>query len=274
MITRVDILSENAFFIPILGVTPKDSLLIQKIIGLNAADINLFIGEFARDGGYYQGRRVQPRNVVITLELNPDPAKNETVSGLRDMLYKAFLDPHPTSDNLKILFYDDEGRSRTINGYVEKFETDIFSVETLCQISIVCPDPYLRDNESTILSSDTGWITVPFTYSGTSETGFEIEIEITGNTPTLTLSNNGRTMVFTHAFLVGDKIRINTNRGARSLTMTRGGVTTSILGKLSYNSTWLDLHSQANLLKVYGATEETIVAAVKELEYTTAYWGI
>lgn len=274
MLTRIDILSENSFYIPILGVTPKDSLLLYKVTGLNAADVNLFIGQYSRDGGYYQGRRVDKRNVVVTLELNPNFALGESVSGLRDMLYKAFLDPQTTADNLKILLRDDEGRVRYLTGYAEKFETDIFSADTMCQISLICPDPFIRDNEATVLTSSSGWVTVPFTYGGTAETGFEVEIHLTANTPTLTLSNNGRTMVLTNSFLTGDIVRINTNRGSRSIKLTRGGVTTSLLGKLSNTSPWLELHSQSNVLKVYGALPTNIIASVKKLEYTAAYWGV
>lgn len=274
MLTKIDIVSENAFFIPILGVTPKDSLLLFKVTGLNAADINLFIGEYARDGGTYQGRRVQPRNVVMTIELNPNHGLGETVDGLREMLYKAFLDPQANDDYLKILLHDDRGRERYLVGYVEKFEVDIFSSDTMCQISMICPDPFIRDNEATVLTSSSGWVTVPFTYAGTAETGFETEIHLTATTPTLTLSNNNKTMVLTNSFLSGDIVTVNTNRGSRSITLNRGGVITSLLGKLSSTSPWLELHAQTNTMKVYGALPDNVIASVKRLEYTTAYWGV
>lgn len=275
MLTRIDVDSENAFFIPILGVTPKDSLLIRKITGLSPPDIDLFIGDYARDGGIYQGRRVGQRNVVLNIDLNPNPALGETVSGLREMLYKAFVDPFADADYVKLTFHDDVGRVRYLVGYTEKFETEIFDIETMVQVSIICPDPYIRDDIQTSLINPSGWTTVPFTYSGTAETGFEAEIYITAATSTLTLENNGKTMVIARTFAVGDVVRINTNRGSRSMTVTpSGGSPASIIAGLSPLSPWLELHSQSNTMSVYGTIPSNSIAAVRSLKYTQSYWGV
>jgi hypothetical protein len=275
LLTRIDVDSENAFYVPILGASPKDSLLLRTVDGLSPPDVDLFIGDYARDGGFYQGRRVAKRNVVFTFDLNPNPALGETVAGLRELLYKAFVDPLVDADYIKINLLDDEGRTRYLVGYTEKFETDIFSVDTVCQISIVCPDPYLREDTKTVLTDPTGWVSVPFAYTGTAETGFEVEIVITAPTSTLTLENNGRTMIIDRNFFAGDVVSINTNRGSRSLTVTHpGSPAEPLIASLSPLSPWLELHSQSNVMKVYGSTESDIVAAVRTLAYTQAYWGI
>lgn len=278
MLTQIDIESENAFFIPILGVTPKDSLLIKKITGLNPPDINLFIGDYSRDGGTYQGRRVGKRNPVITMELNPNPALGETVSGLREMLYKAFLDPSAEADFLKVVLHEDDGRERYFVGHVEKFESELFDVETLAQISIICPDPFIRDNTETILTHPTGWTTVPFSYGGTAEVGFKAKIYLNSTTSVLTLENNGKTMVITREFSTGELVTVSTVRGSRSLTVTPPGGTeedaVSIIANLSSLSPWIELHSQSNTMKVYGATTEFLPGAIRELKYTQTYWGI
>lgn len=275
MLTRVDVDSENAFYVPILGVTPKDSLLIRKITGLNPPDTQLFIGDYARDGGIYQGRRVGNRNVVITFDLNPNPALGETISGLREMLYKAFLDPLVDADYIKLTLHEDDGRVRYVVGYTEKFDGDIFDVETMVQISIICPDPYIRDDTETVLSDSSGWTSVPFAYAGTAETGFEASIYLNAATPTLTLENNGKKMIMNRAFSIGDVVNLNTIRGSRSLTVTpSGGSPVSIIGSLTDDSPWLELHSQANTMKVYGDTTFSLPGALRELRYTQAYWGV
>jgi len=279
LLTQIDVvysneLGEQALALPILGVTPKDSLLVRKVTGLNPPDIDLFIGEYSRDGGIYQGRRVKNRNVVLTMDLNPNPAFGETISGLREILYKTFVDPLVDADYIELILHDDENAERYLVGYTEKFETEIFDVETLAQISMICPDPYIRDSQETVLSHATGWLTVPFVYTGTAETGFEVRIHLTANTPTLTFSNNDQTMILTHPFVAGDIVRINTNRGEREVTLDRGGVVSSLLAKLSNVSRWLELHSQANQMKVYGATVASTPAVVRELKYVAKYWGI
>lgn len=275
MLTQIDVDSENSFYVPILGVTPKDSLLIRKISGLNPPDPSLFIGDYARDGGIYQGRRVGSRNVVIVFDLNPNPALGETISGLRRLLYKAFMDPLVDADYVKLNLHDEDGSVMYLVGYTEKFETEIFDVDNMCQISLVCPDPYLRDESETVLTDASGWTSVPFTYTGTAETGFIAQIYVTSATPTLTLENNGKKMIMNRSFAIGDVVNINTIRGSRSLTVTpSGGLESSIIASLSSDSPWLELHSQSNTMKVYGATSTDIVGAVRELRYTQAYWGI
>lgn len=276
MLTQVGIEFENdELIIPILGVTPKDSLLIRKITGLSPPDIDLFIGDYSRDGGIYQGRRVGNRNPVITLDLNPNPALGETISGLRELLYKAFVDPLVEADYIKLNLYDDLDRVRYLVGYTEKFETEIFDVETMAQISVICPDPYLRDNFETVLTHPTGWTTVPFVYGGTAETGFEVDIYITSSTSALTLENNGRTMVMTRDLFAGDIVHVNTVRGERFITLSPGGVgEVSLIASLSPLSPWLELHSQTNTMKVYGDTPASNIAAIRELKYTQSYWGI
>lgn len=296
MLTRVGIeIEDQELFIPIMGVSTKDSLLIRQITGLNPPDIDLFIGEYSRDGGLYQGRRVGNRNVVMTLDLNPNPALGETIAGLREMLYKAFVDPLVDADYVKLNLYDDnnlqygysEPRTRYVVGYTEKFETEIFDVETMAQISLICPDPYLRDEFQTVLTHPSGWTTVPFKYTGTAETGFEATITITAPTDVLTLTNNSVTdndwdsnfhrgrMILTREFEIGDEVMIRTIRGERRITVTpAGGTEVSAVANLSPLSPWLELHSQANTMRVYGETPADYVASIRDLRYTQSYWGI
>jgi Phage tail protein len=324
-------MSDTAFELPILGVTPKNSLLIQKVTGLNPPDRSLFIGDYSQDGGIYQGRRVGSRNVVFTINLNPNPALGESVSSLRESLYKAFIDPQVDGDYLKLLLRDDADREIYLVGYCEKFESDIFDSTSMCQISMICPDPYLRDNEDTILTQPTGWVQVPFTYQGTAETGFVVRIYVTTPTNYITLHNNGKTMKLDNStgYEADDIIIINTIRGQRSITLTKPGelngtpneftppnayiigsyvfygpgvwecvstvpgsgttwdmapgnnneywdlVSTPIISNLNASSQWIDLHSASNTMRVYeGDDPNSIVAGIKYLKYTSAYWGI
>lgn len=278
MLTQIDVVQGDGsddlvLTLPILGATPKSSLLVRKVTGINPADVTLFIGDYARDGGIYQGRRVGNRNPVLLLDLNPDPALGETISGLRELLYKAFLDPLVDADYVKLNFINDLGVVRYLVGYTEKFETELFDEDTSAQISIVCPDPFFRNNTETVLTNPSGWTTVPFTYAGSAETGFYTKIVLTSATSTLTLDNNGKKMVLNRSFSSGDIVEISTVRGSRFISLT-SGVTSSILAALTPASPWLEMHSQANVLKVYGATSGDTVAGIRELRYFAAYWGL
>jgi hypothetical protein len=162
-------------------------------------------------------------------------------------------------------------------GYAEKFESEIFDPEMMAQISLICPDPYLRDsNEITLDNASGGWTTVPFTYAGSAETGFTARILVNAATSAITLDNNGRTMVLNRSFNPGDVIDLNTTRGARSITLLPGGTGTavSLLPYLSPTSKWLELHSQSNTMKIYGATTGSVPAGITQFRYRQAYWGI
>lgn len=292
--------SRKALELPIIGANTKNSLLVRTVNGLGPPDVNLFIGEYSRDGGSYQGRRVGERNVVMTIDLNPNPALGETVSGLRDLLYKVFIDPLVNAEYVELVLHDSSGKLRNVAGYTEKLETDIFSSETTAQISMLCPDPYIRDSEITNLTNDTGtWVAVPFLYDGTAETGFEIEANISEATSVLTLNNNGQSMVFNHNFVPGDVVYINTNRGTREVRkaslsdvlaakdanpafdlgrlwskLVTDGLTMPLVGTVYPGSRWLELHSQANTMFLHGAFRSEVVAGIKTLEYRASYWGV
>jgi hypothetical protein len=305
LLTQIDVvfevqvgeeIEEQSLALPILGVTPKDSLLIRKVTGLDAPDRDLFIGDFARDGGIYQGSRVGNRNVVMTLDLNPNPALGETVRGLRDVLYKTFMDPLIYADHVELVLHDDDGNMRNLYGYTEKLETEIFDIETMAQVSMICPDPYIRSLIETALVNTSGtWVTVPFTYGGTAETGFEVEVHQSVDITTLTLTNNYKTMTITDVtpMAAGSAVYINTNRGSRDIRkatiaqanavrtanpswtinqvwaeLIRIGQALPMVAKLTATSPWLQLHSQANLMGV------NVGSGVKQLVYRESFWGV
>lgn len=332
MLTKIVVDSDVQHELPILGVTPKNSLLIRKVTGLNPPDRTLFIGDYSQDGGIYQGRRVGNRNVVFTIDLNPNPALGETVQSLREDLYKAFIDPQTDGDYLKLVLTDETDREVYLVGYCEKFETEIFDVETMCQISMICPDPYLRNNNDTVLVQDpNGWVQVLFEYDGTAETGFIARIYVTTATTNISLLNNLKAMDLRSptTYAIGDIIIVNTLAGERSITLTKpstlpsqpsefvigngylrnsyvfygpgvwrcdsdvlgGGTTiyqipskttdywtlvsTPIVSHLDPKSQWLQLHSVDNSLRVNQIGNPLgIVANIRRLEYTSAYWGM
>lgn len=279
MLQQIDVLYEDelgpqAIALPIVGLTTRNSLLLRKVTGLSPADRELFIGDYARDGGTYQGSRVGKRNVVMTIDLNPNPAESETVDSLRALTDKVFMDPLPDADHLQFVFHCDNADARYLVGYAEKITDDIFSSDTMRQISVICPDPYIRNLYETSFESTLGWATVPFSYTGTAETGFELSIKITNATSALTVENNGQTMVFTYSFEPDDIVYINTTPGSRSATVTRAGITTSLIGALNPLSRWIQLRASNNTLKLYGLTTSNIIAVVQNLTYRAAYWGL
>lgn len=300
-----------ALTVPILGVTPKDSLLIRSITGLGPPDVELFIGDYSQDGGTYQGRRVGKRNPVITLDINPNPALGETVAGWREKLYKIFMDPLVDADYVKLNLFHDDGRVMYVTGHTEKFETDIFSVETMAQISIVCPDPYIREQNRVIMTNPpSGWVTAPpIVYTGTADAGFQIELvpNVTSNGLKLQLNNAVMNILVSGGlnFIANeDVVYINTERGQRAILMAKladletyrtswdptsiyppkyiwdrmvasPSVTVrSLIPFLNDADPWLELHSQSNYLEAYSSSTSDSMWSIRRIEYQQAYWGV
>lgn len=273
MLTRVDVQSENPFFLNIRDARPTDSIIVEKIEGLGPPDIDLFMGDYARDGGYYSGRRVPPRDVSFMLRYNPNYELNETVSGLRQLLYKSFLDPFPSADGLSIILHDDEAVDRYFMGYTNKFEGDLFSDDTTALISMRCPNPYIIDSASTQIAA--AGPTVPFEYSGTAEVGLTIEATLTTSSSWLQFQLGAKTMILNLAFLAGDKVVVDTRQGSRKIQLIRAGLTYDILYTLySSPSSWLEIHGKSNTLKSWGINSDTVVANITRITFQAYHWGI
>lgn len=276
MLTRVDVQSENPFYLNIRGAKPTDSIRCEKIEGLDPPGVSLFMGDYARDGGSYGGRRVPPRPVIFTFSLNPNYKEGETVDGLRKLLYKAFLDPFVTADSLTIILHDDTVSDWFFQGYTEKFEGDPFSDDTTVKISMLCPNPYLQDVDMTEFVASGP--TYPFTYSGTAETGIIIAAEFNTSADFVTLDLNGVQMFLDYDFLTDDILLIDTRRGSRKIQVERtvgpDTTITNILYAKTPESTWLELHSPVNTLKIYGDTTSDIVANLTDISFQAQHWGI
>lgn len=273
MLTRVDVQSENPFYLNIRDARPTDSIIVEKIEGLDPPAVDLFLGEYARDGGFYSGRRVAKRNPVFHLILNPKYEVGETVSGLRELLYRSFMDPQLDGDYLNLVLKDDVKADRYIVGFVEKFEIDIFSSDLSVLISMLCPNPYILDSVETAVSGVGP--SVPFVYGGTAESGVKITATLTAAATQMSiLMNDVVITTLQYDFVAGDILFVNSRRGERQITVTRDGVVTDILYSQTATSKWIDLHKPSNVMKIYGNSPTDFVANITEIRFRQAWWGI
>lgn len=273
MLTQVVLQTANPMVLDIDSVDPSEILIIKSISGLSPADVNLFTGDFARDGGYYQGRRVVKRNPVITFQMNPDYAGDIRVSDIREMLYQQFLEPSPGSDGVKVLLKDDRKPDRYFIGYTEKIESNIFSAETEAQVSMICVDPYLRSDVQVNATDAAGWVSKALTYEGSASTGLYMKLLVKTATNTVTVDLNGTKMVLVNPsgnFAINDVIEISTTIGSRYIK--RNG--TDIMAMLTSASKWLAFDGAANTIKIYSTVEGDGKVVMTQYTYRDAWWGI
>lgn len=276
MLTKVTLQSSNPMELKVRDADPNELVVLKSISGLSPSNITLFTGEFARSGGYYQGRRVSGRNPVMTLRLNADYANDVSVSDIRNMLYRQFFEPRAASDGLQVVLHDDKLPDRYFVGYVESFEADMFVKETDVQVSMKCVDPFLYSTEEQVLESETGWIGLYLDYDGTADSGFQATIQVRSAVPTVTLKVAGDTsdqlMTLTGPFERDDEITINTQLGSRYIRVN--GVDSLNRLSTAESSGWIYLAESSNILSCWGKKESDGAVAITKVSYRSAWWGI
>ena len=117
-----------------LTLTNCDVCEVLKIDGLNPPPATINMTKIAGvDGASYNSSHIEPRNIVLSLKVN-DPIEYN-----RQQLYTYFR-----SKRWCRLYYQNDNRDVYIDGYVESFENDQFTMSQRPQLSIVCPKPFFK----------------------------------------------------------------------------------------------------------------------------------
>ena len=279
---------------------PTYGLYIVAIDGLGAPPANINMTEYAKiDGAMYNSSRARSRNITLTLQpLRPDMEEN------RHRAYKFFA----IKKKVRLLIRT-HWRLCYIDGYVESCDANVYSTRGQIAVSILCPDPYFRQVETTrhmyyraapgfhfpigtvdnpgpyelgILGDN--YQVIDIDYTGDADTGVLLYLEMDGQVGgeiVLTNSSTHETMridttrvaVMTgQALGVGDAIEISTIPGDKFINLIRDGEPINLISALSKDSDWLSLTVGRNQY-AYVATsgKENIVVRV---EYATAFVGV
>lgn len=262
---------------------------VVSITGLSSPPALINVTNVAMmDGAIFNSSRLETRNLVIMLKINGDAEKN------RLMLYRFFR-----SKEMCTFYYSNDSVDVKIEGYVETVECDLFSDAEMMQISIICPRPYFESLDEILI--DIGNIMPAFTfpfainyddpivfsyyniaretnvYNGSdNETGVIIDISITGSVQSIEIKNiiTGDDMILNYAFQAGDLVRVNTNKGSKSIRLLRAGVWRNIFSAMTAGSVFFQLHVGDNLFTylVDGDTVDESVTIAFRFHYS--YRGV
>lgn len=238
-----------------LELTHNDAYDVIKIEGLNPPPAAINNTEISGvDGAKFNNSKVRVRNLVIYLNIKSPIEKN------RQALYNYFH----IKRKVKI-YFKNQNRDVYIEGYVETFENDLFENLQQPQISIICPEPFWKavDNLLVEFSNEISLFEFPFAIeeegielsrvnletfkvinNGNVETGAIIELFATTNqilNPTIYNRTTQTYFKVNFNMHEGDIIRINTNQGQKSVTLTRGNYTSNIIGSRESGSSWIQL---------------------------------
>lgn len=260
---------------------------VESIEGLGPAEATINTVEVCTsDGGVYNSARANMRNIVMNL-IFVDGV--ETIEEIRHKSYKYF----PLKKKVKLTFETDKRISET-EGYVEHNEPDIFSQREGCQISIVCPYPYLfsaGDVDTTVFSGIEPMFEFPFgnesleeelllmgtienktervvTYNGDAEVGVTVYIHALGEASNIAIYNVPTREVMRidtaklealtgSGIIAGDEIIITTSKNNKTITLLRAGKETNILNCLSRDADWFQLAKGDNIFAYTAETGNT-----------------
>lgn len=254
MITKVEAYSPSGDILTLSLLDPDNGLLVRDIDGLDPVDATLVSSSFANlDGEQYQTARREKRNIILKLDFDPDYVET-TVFGLRQLLYAFFM----PKTAVKLMFYIDGAPTVAIDTRVESFDAALFTSQPGATISMIAFDPdfYTPDTLSLHKSSTATVNEQQLDYNGTVETGFTFTFQI--NRPLSAFSiyaRHGDTVPgaidFIGELMDGDILRISTVQGSKYVTLTRAGVSMSLLWAVSPYSNWLELFPGRNYIRVY-----------------------
>lgn len=247
---------------------------VQKVAGLDPVKATIVSSSYATaDGEQYQSSRREKRNIVIGLGFETDYVSN-SVRSLRKRLYEFF---QPKS-YVSLRFYDDDGLTVNISGRVESFDSDLFSEDPTVDISILCFDPdFANVNPVTISGSTVNSTTNRLIrYDGDIETGFTLTLNVNQSLTEFTIYNTGedgltKSLDIQASLVSGDVVTISTVSGAKSVKLTRSGVTTSLLYGMTTQSDWIEFFPGDNRFRVYITGSTTISYSIA---YTELYGGL
>lgn len=274
MLTSIDAWSNRGTLLTLPMVDIPDGLIVRQIDGLGPVKATLVSTTFARlDGAQYQTSRREPRNLLFTIGLEPAYSVGDTVRSLRQKLYEFFM---PKSE-VKLTFHLQDGLDATIAGVVESCEPTIFDKKPSVSISVMCFDPDFFDETGIEIDGDTTSTTTEtlIDYSGSVDTGIELTLNVDRTMTAFTIYSKGPDNVlmsldFAYDLISGDVVKIVTTPGAKTVTLTRSGTTTSLLYAISPQSTWINLLPGENYFRVYA--EGAAVPYV--LTYSNRYGGL
>lgn len=245
----------------------ETGLAISSITGIGPSKATINTTDLASsDGSIYNSARTNQRNIVISFKLLPDPVTT-LVEDTRQRTYRYF----PVKRQVTLMFETDN-RLCLIDGYVESNEPDIFQKEETAQISILCPDPYFKvkdqtivlngienlfefpfSNESTTenlieMSNTSNLVSNDYIYDGDVDNGCVFRIHASGPVNKITLYNvtTQEKMVINTSMINGDDIYVSSEHGNRYIYRIRNNVREQLLSALDKLTQWIHVTKGVN----------------------------
>ncbi len=259
---------------PITKVKTTDQFIVKNIDGLDPPDIDVVIGNVTYPGGYYQASRAQNRQIVMTFALNPNWAAGTRVDDLRSQVYAMLPLGWETDAGVTFTIMNGATAVANIKGFVKKVATPPFVKDPIVQVTIDCLSPYFQS----LATYDSGNLVLPVSSTngvGDAPMGYTLTVTMSATKTGLIVNDvdTGAKMQLWYPFLAGDSILFNTVPGSRRIVLSRPAeAARSLVGYLTNDSVWLQLHQGVNRLNIYGTGSGGVSSA--RFTWQANYWGV
>ena len=176
----------------------EDKYAIKKVTGLSPQRGTIVTQKMARHGTEYINSTTDERNILIDLKILGDVEEN------RNALYAAFPPALPVT-----LEFVTRTKRASIVGYPEDNDVDFFEQLSAAQLSIICPDPFFRAQE-TAYDAGTEEVTVKSSCPFEGGYGVSVAFQEAVNGFTVTNHTTGEVLTINHEFAAGDVLEIDT----------------------------------------------------------------
>lgn len=280
-VTSVDLVSPNfseAITFNLRGTDPSSRYMVKDIVGLDAEEITpRFYGFGANTSPKFYDFGLKPRDIAIRVVLKPRHNLDESVSDIRDELYRAISATR--TGQISLNFNSGSTLVARIFGFITKFEVPYFSKSPEVQLTVRCNDPMFRAINPVHYTDDilsaSNPVLVPDSLS-TAPHGFSMQVTFNTSSLTFTIQDAPTnpewsfTIVPSGGFNVGDVLHFSSDFSNKYLYMVRGGVTTHLIDRLQPSSIWPILFPGLNTFHF----NDIAKVDWNFLEYYAAYWGV
>jgi hypothetical protein len=252
--------------------------LVRQILGLDAEElIPKFYGTGIESGERFYDRSMRPRDIVMRVAINPNYSINESVSDIRDKIYR--LISASRTGMLQLQFKDAGTFMAVINGMVTKMEVPYFTKLPELQITVNCPDPIFRSISP--VSHDpadietTNPIRVPDNAS-TAPHGLSFRVKFTSAAADFIIQDKASSpdwlfrITPTGGFAVDDELVFSSEYGNKQVYIDTLSGPVHLLDKISEDSIWPVVFPGDNDFYFIDLGDFDWMG----FSYYSAYWGL
>lgn len=238
---------------------------VTNIEGLGPVTAELTTSGYAGwDGALMQNTRTGMRNIVMTMEYQPDYVNN-SVESLRQNLYEIL----PPKAKVELRFKTGpEMVTRRIYAWVESHEPVLFTEKPTVQVSLLCPDPYFTSLSGVTVS---GLAMTAFQMGpslGSADTEFKLTLYPDRGLTWVSIDNLQEPKInWSGELRTGDVFVLSTLKGEKQITVN--GV--SALDGLEGGSLGLTISKAKNQLSIMASGTALFNA---EVWYMPKYLGL